>query len=434
MPNRKVPTVNTRTLSPFKLTEPFLREEYALELARIVKICYVAVDVVVPFFRGASTHVYEVARHLAKLGHEVHVISRRINLDQTDYEILDSIHIHRICRGIIAPLPFSRYQQLEKGEAHVSTSLFNEIYAGYLFTIFSLYAGVFSAHIIKKYDIELIIERETSFGAGVIASTITQRPMILEIIGPRYSKRSFRKSKKIIAYTKSMIRETVPPEKLAFVAAAADVETFKPDNAQRKLTREKYNLQDLIVIGYVGTFAKWHGIEELVDASEKVLKQYSNVRFLMVGPYFKYAKELTQKRGISSAYVFTGPVPYVEVPKYINAADILVAPYNPAKSELRKKYGIGSPLKVFEYMACGKPVITTSVQPITQVIHERKTGVLVPAGDPKALSEAIVSLIEKPLFAERIGKAAREEVEKHYSWEAFAVRLENVLRETIKSA
>ena len=59
---------------------------------------------------------------------------------------------------------------------------------------------------------------------------------------------------------------------------------------------------------------------------------------------------------------------------------------------------------------------------------------LVPAGDPEALSEAIISLIEKPLFAERIGKAAREEVEKRYSWKAFAMQLENVLRETIKSA
>jgi len=405
-----------------------------VELARIVKICYVAVDVVIPFFRGASTHVYEVARHLTKLGHEVHLVSRRISLDQPDSEILDDIHIHRIYRGIIAPMPFSRYQQLEKGEAHVSTSLLNEVYAGYLFTIFSLYAGAISSHLIKKYNIELIIERETSFGAGAIASTITKRPMILEIIGPRYSRRSFRKSKRILAYTQSMLCEPVPPEKIAFVAAAADVETFKPDLAQRKLTREKHGLQDLIVIGYVGTFAKWHGIEELVDASKKVLKKYSNVRFLMVGPYFKHAKEITQKRGISDAYVFTGPVPYVDVPKYINASDILVAPYNPAKSELRKKYGIGSPLKVFEYMACAKPVITTAVQPITQVVHEEKTGVIVPAGDSDALTEAIISLIEKPLFAERIGKAARQEVEKHYSWKAFAMRLENVLRETIKGA
>lgn len=399
-----------------------------------MKICYVAVDVVIPFFRGASTHVYEVSRHLTKLGHEVHVVSRRINFDQPNCEILDGLHIHRVCRGIIAPLPFSRYQKLEKGEVSMSTGSLNEIYAGYLFTVFPLYAGLVSSEIIKKHNVELIIERETSFGAGAIASAITGRPMILEIIGPRYSRRSFRRSRKILAYTKSMIREPVPPEKLALVTAAADVELFKQDATQRKLVREKYRLQDSIVVGYVGTFAEWHGIEELIDASEKVLKRYPNVKFLMVGPYFKHAKELTQKRGISNAYVFTGPVPYAEVPSYINAADILVAPYNPKRSELRRKYGIGSPLKIFEYMACAKPVITTSVEPITQVVHEGKTGIVIPAGDSEALSKAVINLIEKPSFAERIGKAARDEVEKRYSWEAFAMRLENVLKETIEGA
>jgi len=400
-----------------------------------MRICYVAVDVAVPYFRGASTHVYEVAKHLTKLGHEVHVVSRRLNLGQLRHEVLDNVHIHRIYRGIGAPLPFSSYQRIreERGESE-SASFLNKSYERYLFTLFPLYAGLISSHIIIKFDIELIIERETSFGAGAIASMITRRPMILEIIGPRYSKRSFRKSKRILAYTRSMIREPAPPEKLVFVTAAADVERFRPDITQRKIIRERYNLRDSIVIGYVGTFAKWHGVEELIYASEKVLKRFSNVRFLMVGPYFEYVKEFTQKRGLSDAYVFTGPIPYKEVPGYINSADILVAPYNPAKSELRKKYGIGSPLKVFEYMACGKPVITTSVQPIIQVVNEGKTGVLIPAGDPEALSEAIVSLIEKPMFAERIGKAAREEVEKHYSWGAFAKQLENILRETIKSA
>lgn len=399
-----------------------------------MRICYVAVDVVIPYFRGASTHVYEVAKHLTKLGHEVHVISRRINLGQLHYEILDDIHIHRIYRGIIAPLPLSGYQRLERGEASKSFGLMNKLYAGYLFTIFPIFAGLIASRIIKKCNIELIIERETSFGAGAIASMITRRPMILEIIGPRYSKRSFRKSKKILAYTRSMIREPALPENLIFVTAAADTERFKPDLTQRKFIRKKHDLQNSIVIGYIGTFAKWHGIEELICASEKVLKRYSNVRFLMVGPYFKHAKELTQKHGISSAYVFTGPIPYVDVPKYINAADILVAPYNPAKSELRKRYGIGSPLKVFEYMACGKPVITTSVEPIPQVVREGKTGVLIPPGDSEALFEAIIHLIEKPMFAESVGRAAREDVEKNYSWETFAMQLENVLKETIGNA
>jgi len=397
-----------------------------------MKICYVAIDVAVPYYRGASTHVYEVAKHLTRLGHEVHVISRRVNIAQSDYEVLSNVHVHRIYRGIMAPLPFSSYQRLEKGEEK-SIGLVGKLYERYLFTIYSLFAGLIASHIIKKYGIEIIIERETSFGAGAIASTITKKPMILEIIGPRYSKFSFKRSKKILAYTRSMISDPPPYEKLVLVTAAADIESFKPNPAEGMPIHERYHLQDYVVVGYVGTFARWHGIEKLIDASIKVLGRFSNVRFLMVGPYFKYAKELVQECGVSNAYVFTGPVSYEDVPKYVNAADILVAPYNPVKSELRRKYGIGSPLKVFEYMACGKPVITTSVEPITQVVQNGKTGILVPPGDSEALAEAIIHLVENPSFAESLGKAARENVKKRYSWEVFAMQLEKILKETLRS-
>jgi len=400
-------------------------------MVKSVKICYIAVDVAIPHYRGASTHVYEVAKFLTQIGHKVHVISRRNNRTQPNYEILEGIHVHRIFRGIITPLPYSSYQRLERRGK--SPGLLDKLYEEYLFKIYPLYAGIMTSQVIKKHGIEVMIERETSFGAGAIASTITRKPMILEIIGPRYSKSSFKKSKKILAYTRAMIREPAPNEKLILVSAIVDVKNFRPNPAEGKIVRERYALQNLTVIGYIGTFAAWHGIEELIDASEKVLKRFTSVRFLMVGPYFEDAKELTEKRSLSNAYEFTGAVPHSDVPKYINAADILIAPYNPAKSELRRKYGIGSPLKVFEYMACGKPVITTSVEPITQTVQNKKTGILVPPGNSEALSEAIIHLIEKQELAETIGKAARKEVEKHYSGEAFAKQLEIILKEAIES-
>jgi glycosyltransferase involved in cell wall biosynthesis len=272
--------------------------------------------------------------------------------------------------------------------------LVDRFYEKYLFSIYAVYAGLMSSHVIKKHGLEVIIERETSFGAGGVASFLTGRPMVLEIIGPRYSRFSLKKAKKILAYTKSMILDPVSPEKLVLVTAAADIESFKSNTNWKNVIRDRYHLQGYTVVGYIGTFARWHGLEELVVASLNIVQQYTNVRFLMVGPYFSAIKRFTEKYGVSSRYIFTGPVPYSEVPKYINAADILVAPYNPAKSELRRKYGIGSPLKVFEYMACKKPIVTTSLEPITQVVRNGQTGILVPPGDSESLSKAIIYLIQ----------------------------------------
>lgn len=394
-----------------------------------MKICYVAVDVVVPYYRGASTHVYEVARYIAMLGHDVYVISRRFSVKQHAYEILNNIHIYRIHRGIVAPLPFSKYRQLETQTKNMKP--LDKFYEGYLFTIYAFYAGLFASSIIKKYGVEVIIERETSFGAGAIASIITKRPLILEVIGPRYSKLSLDKSKKVLAYTRAMIHDPIPQDKLVLVTAAADVERFHSDSVKRKAIRKKYNLQDSTVIGYVGTFAEWHGIQELIDASVRVIEHSSNVRFLMVGPYFENARKLAVERGVSAWFVFAGPVPYANVPDYINAADILVAPYNPARSELRRNYGIGSPLKLFEYMACEKPVVTTSVSPIDQMIRNRKNALMVPPGDPGALARAIISLLENPQLMNKISKVAREDVVKRYSWKSFAIKLDQLLKQVV---
>ena len=395
-----------------------------------MKICYVAIDVAIPHFRGASTHVYEVAKNLAHFGNEVHVVSRRVNASQPRYELFENIHVHRIYRGILKALPLSSYQRLERER---KMRFVDKLYEWYLFTIFSLYSGLVSARIIRKYGIDVIIERETSFGAGAIASLLTKKPMILEIIGPRYSKLSFKRAKKVLAYSKSMIFERSSiADKVVWVNAAADTERFRPDAIKRRITREALGLKDSVVVGYVGTFARWHGMEELIEASVEVLKLHPDARFLMVGPYFEWAKEHAKAHGVLNSFIFTGPVPYSEVSSYINAADILVAPYNPSKDSLRRKYGIGSPLKVFEYMACQKPVITTAVDPITNVIQHEKTGILVAAGDFKALASAILSLIEDSESARHIGKAAREDVEKYYSWKTFTKQLASILEETVR--
>ena len=393
-----------------------------------MKICYVAVDVVIPHYRGASTHVYEVAKNLVKLGNEVHVISRRLDREQPKHERLDGIYVHRIFRGIISSLPGSSYTSLSK-ENQRSSSV-SKLYALYLSTLYTAYAGLATSRLINRYGGDVILERETSLGAGAIASTLTGKPMVLEIIGPNYSKFSFKRATKIIAYTRTMIKDKVSDDKLFLITAAADTDIFKPDMASRLLIRKKYGLEPFFVIGYVGTFFNWHGLEETVEASRKILQAAPDTRFLMVGPYFEDTARLAEKHGVSPSFIFTGPVDYSDVPKYINAADILIAPYNPNKSELRAKYGLGSPLKVFEYMACGKPVITTCVEPITKVIRDGETGLLIPPGDSEALANAILMLMRDAVMAERMGAEALREVENNYSWKSLVEKIEHLLEES----
>ena len=400
-----------------------------------MKLCYVAADVAVPHYRGSSTHVYELARNLVKLGHEVHVVARRVSSSQAKFEKLDGVDIHRYQRGIVFSSHRSSFSDTRaRGSYRGETSLLLwKSYETYLRTVFPAYIAVEVTRLVKEFDIDLILERETSFGAGAVASMMTGRPYILEVIGNRVTRLQLDRSRSIIAYSRGMF-DGSEASKVEVVTGAVDTETFRPDPRSGEAVRAAYSLGSDQVVGYAGTFQEWHGLGELVQAAKDVLATRPGVKFLMVGPYYKETQAMVLAAGMGDSFVFTGPVPYEDVPRYMNASDVLVAPYNPERiesSEQVRKHGLGSPLKVFEYMAVGKPVITTDVKPISDPIQDGVTGYLVPPGDSKALGLAITRVLDDPKEAGIMGAAARRFVASNYSWAHVAQRLDGIFKEAV---
>jgi glycosyltransferase involved in cell wall biosynthesis len=391
-----------------------------------MRICYVASDVVVPHHRGASTHVYEVSKNLALLGHEVHVVSRRTGWTQPSHETLGGFNVHRVFRGILAPTPRSAYDTPTTQEEGGS-SLAKTVYGAYLKTVHMLYAAVVAARLIARNRLDIVLERETSWGAGALAAAITARPAVLEIIGPRYSAISVRKARRILVYTDSATPAL--EAKKVIVPAGADTDAFKP-GLDAKEVRRRYNLSGRPVVGYVGTFAGWHGLPDLVKASKTILEHLPTARFLMVGPYYEKTARLARETDLADAYVFTGPMPYLTVPQFISASDVLVAPYNP---DNQKEFTF-FPLKIIEYMACGKAVVTTPVGVIPNLVKNGENGLLVKPGNPSELAQAIVRLLADRDLAERLGRRARDTVQEEYSWRSFARRLEHILIQAAKGS
>ncbi len=404
-----------------------------------MKICYVAADVAVPHYRGSSTHVYELARNLVKLGHEVHVVARRVSPSQARLEVIDGITIHRFQRGIFFSSRRSSFTNAQaRGSYRGETSpLLWKSYEAYLRTAFPLYIGAEVMRVVKESTIDLIFERETSFGAGALASMLTGRPLVLEVIGNRVTKLQLNRSSKIVAYTSGMFEGKQEASKVVLVTGAVDADTFRPDPASGTEVRERYSLGRGPVVGYVGTFQEWHGLGELIECAGRVVHERPDVKFLMVGPYYAKTKAEVEAAGLSASFVFTGPVDYGQVPAFMNASDVLVAPYNPEKirsSEQVRKHGLGSPLKVFEYMAVGKPVITTDVRPISDPVQDGVTGYLVPPGDAEALGSTILKVLGDGKASEKVGSAGRRSVTESYSWNIVAGRLCSLFESVISSA
>jgi glycosyltransferase involved in cell wall biosynthesis len=401
-----------------------------------MKIAYVALDVAPQLFRGSSTHTIEIAKNLVTLGNEVHVICRRLSKAERKFAKKGNLFFHSYFRGIVFPIkPRSDFEDMMVEQIVQKQSVFRSVliklYMLYLKYVFPLYFAIIIARIVKKHEIDVILERGSSSGAGTIASVFSNRAMVSEIIGTNYKEISLKKARKIISYSYGILPQKYI-EKIELVTAAANIEMFSPEIVGTRI-RRKYGLDNLSIVGYAGCFAEWHGVLDLVKASKKVISQNDRVRFLMIGPNSsERVLPLVKRMNLENYFIFTDLVPYNEVPSYLSACDILTAPYNPLVYEETRKFGFFySPIKLFEYMACGRAIVTSSCGSIPTIIKDKETGCLFEPGNIEDLANAILFLLENRKLSKKIGNNARKEVETKYTWKGVTKKIERILRSAL---
>ena len=138
---------------------------------------------------------------------------------------------------------------------------------------------------------------------------------------------------------------------------------------------------------------------------------------------------------MSGRFTFTGAVAYDAVPQLLAGVTIGVAPFNTAAHPALRSAGFfWSPLKVYEYMAAGLPVVTAALYPLNQMIRDGQEGALFAEGDLPGLAAAIARLLDDPAAAQAMGQRARDRVVAHYSWARHCEVLERIMREIVKGA
>jgi glycosyltransferase involved in cell wall biosynthesis len=181
------------------------------------------------------------------------------------------------------------------------------------------------------------------------------------------------------------------------------------------------------VVAYAGHLYAWKGVDVLLEALARVAK----ARGLIVGGHAKEPdlgrlKALAARLGIADRITFTGMVEPARVARFLRQADVLGLP-NPA-SAISTRFT--SPLKLFEYMAAGRPIVASDLPSIREVLHHEVDALLVPPGDPAALAAAIERLITDPALSARLAAAALAAAPA-YSWDRRAERLEALLNEMV---
>jgi glycosyltransferase involved in cell wall biosynthesis len=174
------------------------------------------------------------------------------------------------------------------------------------------------------------------------------------------------------------------------------------------------------VIAYVGNLAPWQGVDDLIEIAFRLLSKNKALKFLIVGegvlklPLLKKVLNF----GYDEKIVFTGMLNHEDIPFLINLADICVAPL---------RVMTGSPIKVFEYMACGKPVITSKIDGL-EFIEAEGAGRLTAPEDVIGLEEALNELIADPLKRADMGQKGMQIARGRFSWETRVKEIEELLK------
>ena len=223
-------------------------------------------------------------------------------------------------------------------------------------------------------------------------------------------------------------RWDVPLSRMLVFQNAVDLERFRPDPEGGAEIRSTLGIGAAPLLVFVGNFYRWHDVPALLEAYRGVLQSRPDARLVLVGDGSERAamEERARSLGVAEQSIFTGRVPHEDVPKYLAAADVAVAPYPKMDREMWL-----SPLKVYESMAAGAPVVASSAGQLADLIAHRETGLLVPVGDDDAFGAAIEELLARSDLRDAISQRAREHIVRHHSWERYIERLEAVLEAVV---
>ena len=234
-------------------------------------------------------------------------------------------------------------------------------------------------------------------------------------------KRILKKCKKLVVITQALkdfyVEKGVEADKILVAPDGVDLKEFDIVVSQRE-ARQKFNLpKNKKIVLYSGSFYlyDWKGVDVLLDAVKYLPDDYLVV---LVGGE-KDEIEKIKKEYAGDKLLLAGRKAHGEIPYYLKAADVLVLP-NSAKEDISKFYT--SPLKLFEYMASGRPIVASGLPSIKEVLNQNNA-FLVEPDNPQKLAEGIEKALRDHDLADRISRQAYLDVQ-NYTW---TKRAENIL-------
>jgi glycosyltransferase involved in cell wall biosynthesis len=379
-----------------------------------LNVCFVTPEYF-PISGGTGAYVYYLSHSLQKLGHNVHVVAR----DQQDSEkTINGIQVHYV-KGVGNAL--TRYWRF----ARSASKRIRELNKQNGFDIIHSNLPLVPSFGVPKDSAKAIVCAVHSTWKGEAIVTKRDNPKELNpneksmlrfnFVLRSYEKKLMKRSDALIAVSKYTVNELtelygINKNKIYVIYNGVDIERFKPRSNRIELRRELGLDPDKKVVLFVGRLYHRKGLETLLKSVPLVLKEFSNVKFVISGTGFKQKEEslrnLAKELDIEDHVTFLGYVPDNKLPLLYSASDIFVLP------AIYENF----PFAILEAQATGLPVISTNVGGISEFLVDNENGFMIEPRDPTQLTQKVLTLLQDPKLAKEMGDRGRKLIEENFDW------------------
>ena len=375
-----------------------------------------------------GVHIAGIVNGFRALGHSVHLVS------PTSADPTRPVAAVPVCS-------FSPHAALLHKLADYAPQPFFECmeFCYNFWAIFRLWRSVHT----QKPD--FIYERYAFFNfAGALVAKMKNIPFVVEVnelsghkrirgqffvrLCSAIEKRSLRQADLIITvsdFLKQEVNIQVDPKRTKVITIPNGVPATWFDLAivmdQETTLRVRLDLEGKKVLCFVGGLVHWHNFDLLLQAVREIRMVDNNVVVLLVGdgPMRQYILDRSDELGLpGGAVILAGSVSHANIPLYLQVADVAIIPETNA---------FRSPIKMFEYMAMGLPVVAPRKPAIETVITDGVEGILFEPGDCPSLTRALLQCIANPELSKKMGGAGRKKVHEGYTWEKHSERIVHML-------